>query len=132
MPHAGVQVGQTVVIRNSDATLHNVHAVPANNAEFNNGQPFEGMELEHTFDSVEVMVPFKCDVHPWMSSYMGVLDHPFFAVTGDDGMFSIDGLPAGDYVLEVWHEELGTQEMAVTVEADAAAEANFDFSPAAG
>ena len=132
-PHvSGVQVGQTVVIRNSDATLHNVHAVPANNAEFNNGQPFEGMELEHTFDSVEVMVPFKCDVHPWMSSYMGVLDHPFFAVTGDDGMFSIDGLPAGDYVLEVWHEELGTQEMAVTVEADAAAEANFDFSPAAG
>jgi plastocyanin len=130
-PHvSGVQVGQTVVIRNSDATLHNVHAMPANNAEFNNGQPFEGMELEHTFDSVEVMVPFKCDVHPWMSSYMGVLDHPFFAVTGDDGMFSIDGLPAGDYVLEVWHEELGTQEMAVSVAAGAAAEADFDFSPA--
>ena len=78
------------------------------------------------------MVPLKCDVHPWMQSYIGVVDHPFFAVTGTDGSFSIDGLPAGDYVLEAWHEELGTQTMSVSVSGGAAADASFDFTPAAG
>ncbi len=80
-----MQVNQTLVIRNSDPTLHNVHALPNVNKEFNMGQPFQGMELEHTFDQSEVMVRFKCDVHPWMSSYMAVLDHPFFSVSGEDG-----------------------------------------------
>ncbi len=130
-PHvSGVQVGQTLVIRNSDETLHNVHALPSNNSEFNNGQPFKGMELEHTFDTAEVMVPFKCDVHPWMSSYIGVLDHPFFAVTGEDGSFSIDGLPVGDYTLEAWHEEFGTKSMTVSVTDGGSADASVDFSPA--
>lgn len=133
VPHvAGLQVGQKLVIRNSDQTLHNVHAMPTLNQEFNNGQPFQGMELERTFDKAEVMIPFKCDVHPWMASYIGVVDHPFFAVSGVDGSFAIDGLPAGDYVLEAWHEELGTQTMSVSVGAGAAAEAAFDFSPTAG
>lgn len=130
-PHvSGIQVGQTLVIRNSDSTLHNVHAMPEKNAEFNNGQPFEGMELEHQFTVPEIMVPFKCDVHPWMNSYMGVLEHPFYAVSAEDGTFAIEGLPAGDYVVEAWHEELGAKTMSVTVSADAAAEASFDFSPA--
>ena len=131
-PHvSGMQVGQKLVIRNSDETLHNVHARPAKNDEFNQGQPFAGMELEKTFDQAEVMIPFKCDVHPWMASYLGVLDHPFFAVSGADGSFSIGGLPAGDYEVEAWHEELGTRTMAVSVAADGSAEANFDFSPTA-
>ena len=131
-PHvSGVMVGQTLVIKNSDPTLHNVHALPAKNDEFNQGQPFKDMELEHTFDEAEVMVPFKCDVHPWMASYMGVMDHPFFAVSGADGSFSIAGLPAGDFEIEAWHEELGTKTMSVTVAADGSAEANFDFSPTA-
>lgn len=133
VPHvSGIQVGQKLIIRNSDQTLHNVHAMPTVNEEFNNGQPFQGMELERTFDKSEVMIPFKCDVHPWMASYIGVVDHPFFAVSGADGSFSIDGLPAGDYVLEAWHEELGTQTMSVTVSVGEAAEAAFDFTPAAG
>ncbi len=132
VPHvSGVQVGQTLVIRNSDQTLHNVHALPEANEEFNQGQPFQDMELERTFDTAEVMVPFKCDVHPWMASYLGVMDHPFFAVSGADGSFSIDGLPAGDYVVEAWHEEFGAQTLDVSVAADGSAEANFDFSPAA-
>jgi hypothetical protein len=131
-PHvSGIMVGQKLVIRNSDPTLHNVHALPANNPEFNQGQPFQGMELEKSFDTAEVMVPFKCDVHPWMASYLGVVDHPFFAVSGGDGSFSIDGLPAGDYEIEAWHEDLGSQTLSVTVEADGTAEANFDFSPSA-
>lgn len=132
LPHvSGVQVGQTLVIKNSDQTLHNVHAMPTINAEFNNGQPFQGMELEHTFEQAEVMVPIKCDVHPWMQSYIGVLDHPFYAVSAADGSFSIEGLPEGDYVLEAWHEELGTQTMSVSVSGGGAAEASFDFSPTA-
>jgi plastocyanin len=131
-PHvSGIMVGQTLVIKNSDPTLHNVHARPVKNTEFNQGQPFQGMELEKSFDTAEVMVPFRCDVHPWMASYMGVLDHPFFAVSGADGSFSIDGLPAGDYEIEAWHEELGAKTLSVSVAADGSAEANFDFSPAA-
>lgn len=131
-PHvSGIMVGQTLVIKNSDPTLHNVHAMPDKNAEFNQGQPFQDMTLERTFDHPEVMIPFKCDVHPWMSSYMGVLDHPFFAVSAGDGSFSIEGLPAGEYEVEAWHETLGAKTMTVSVAADGTAEANFDFSPAA-
>ena len=76
------------------------------------------------------MIRFKCDVHPWMGAYMGVLDHPFFAVSGADGSFEIDGLPAGDYVIEAWHETLGTQTQSVTVAADGAVGVTFDFAPA--
>ncbi len=131
-PHvAGIQVGQTLVIRNSDATLHNVHAMPEHNQEFNQGQPVQGMETKKVFEQVEVMVPFKCDVHPWMSSYIAVLDHPFYAVTSADGTFSIEGLPVGEYTIEAWHEEFGPQTQTVTITADGASEASFDYSPAA-
>jgi plastocyanin len=130
-PHvSGVMVGQELVIRNSDPTLHNVHAMPSQNQEFNSGQPFQGMEMEHKFDHPEVMIPFKCDVHPWMASYMAVLEHPYFGVSGGDGSFAIDNLPAGDYVLEAWHEKLGTKTQAVTVADGDSIEVSFDFSPA--
>lgn len=132
-PHvSGLMVGQDLVIRNDDETLHNVHALPTANREFNQGQPIQGMEMTRTFDKPEVMVRFKCDVHPWMSAYMGVLEHPFFAVTGADGSYSIDGLPAGTYELEAWHEELGTRTSSVTVTDDGSAEAGFDFSGGGG
>ena len=115
-PHVfGVQVGQTVQITNSDPTLHNIHATPAVNPEFNTGQPIQGMSMERTFDEVEVMVPFKCDVHGWMNAYVGVLDHPYFATTGSDGAFDIGNLPAGTYELELWHERLPAQTHTVTV-----------------
>ncbi len=130
-PHvSGMQVNQTLIIRNSDPTLHNVHAMPEINQEFNRGQPFQGMEFEHTFDQREVMVRFKCDVHPWMASYMAVLEHPFFSVSAGDGSYSIERLPAGDYVIEAWHEELGTREQTVSIADGAEAEISFDFSPA--
>jgi hypothetical protein len=95
-PHVfGVRVGQPIEIINSDPTLHNIHAMPKANPEFNNGQPIQGMKMTHTFKAKEVMVPFKCDVHGWMNAYVGVLDHPYFAVTKEDGSFEIKHVPAG-------------------------------------
>jgi plastocyanin len=128
-PHViGIQVGQPLEIVNSDETLHNIHAMPKKNKEFNIGQPVKGLKTQRTFDVEEVMIPFKCDVHKWMNSYAGVVEHPFFAVTGPDGSFNIDGVPPGSYVVEVWHEQLGTKEMNVTVAEKATAEANFSFT----
>lgn len=128
-PHVfGIQTGQKFVIRNSDETLHNVHATPSGNEEFNQSQPFQNMELEKTFDKVEVMVPFKCDVHPWMSAYGAVLDHPFFAVTGENGSFTIENLPAGTYTVEAWHEDFGAKTMDVTIAADEESDFSFDYA----
>jgi plastocyanin len=128
LPHVvGVQVGQPIEIRNSDPTLHNVHAVPKVNKEFNFGQPTKGMKTNKSFDTPEVMVPFRCDVHGWMNAYAGVLPHPFFAVSKNDGSFEIKGLPAGTYTIEVWHEQLGSQTSKVTIDAKAGATANFSM-----
>jgi len=115
-PHVvGIMVGQPLKIVNSDNTLHNVHGLPKDNKEFNQGQPIQGMQMTHTFSAKEVMIPFKCDVHNWMNAWIGVLDHPFYAVTGADGTFTIKGLPPGTYTIEAWHEKLGTQTQTVTV-----------------
>jgi plastocyanin len=115
-PHVlGIQVGQPLQIVNSDDTLHNVHGLPKANKEFNQGQPIQGMKMTHTFSTKEVMVPFKCDVHGWMNAWIGVLDHPYYAVTSADGSFSLKGLPPGTYTIEAWHEKLGTQTQTVTV-----------------
>ena len=128
-PHVfRVRAGQTLTIANNDDTLHNIHAMPKNNKEFNIGQPIKGLKTNKVFDNPEVMVPFKCDVHKWMASYVGVLDHPFFAVTDIDGRFSIEGLPAGDYVVEAWHEKYGTKQANLSVGADGAAAFDFEFS----
>ncbi len=124
----GLMVGQPLKMRNSDETLHNIHAMPKNNKEFNIGQPVKGLKTQRTFDTQEVMVPFKCDVHKWMNSYAGVVAHPFFAVSGPDGSFTIEGVPAGSYTVEVWHEQAGTKEMNVTVAEGATAEASFTLA----
>jgi plastocyanin len=127
-PHVfGVQVGQPVQIVNSDATLHNVHAVPKVNSEFNFSQAVKGQKDVRVFDKPEVMVPFQCDVHGWMASYAGVVAHPFFAVSGSDGTFTIKGLPAGTYTIEAWHEQLGRQAQTVKVDGTSAATTDFTF-----
>jgi plastocyanin len=129
-PHVmGIQVGQPLTVKNSDATLHNIHAMPTTNAEFNNAQPVQNMEFDQTFDKAEVMVPFKCDVHPWMNAYLGVVDNPYYAVSGEDGSFSIEKLAPGTYTLEAWHEELGTATQQVTVAPNQTVDVTFDFQP---
>jgi len=132
-PHVfGMRVGQTLEIVNSDPTLHNIHALPKGNQEFNTGQPIKGMKTNHTFTAKEVMVPFKCDVHGWMNAYVGVLDHPYYAVTGNDGAFSLKSLPPGTYTIEAWHEKLGATTQSVTLGAKETKEVNFTFkAPAA-
>ncbi len=129
MPHVfGVQAKQKIEIRNSDATLHNVHALPKNNREFNLGMPMQGMKLKKKFTRPEVMVKIKCDVHSWMSCYVGVLSHPFYAVSGEDGAFSIGELPAGTYTIEAWHETFGTQTQSVTIGGGETKSIDFAFS----
>ena len=131
VPHVfGAQVGQTVLVSNSDPLIHNVHAVPTNNREFNFGQPARTPPVSRVFDQAEIGLPFRCDVHGWMNAYVGVVPHPFFAVTNDDGGFEIKGLPAGSYTLELWHERLGTQTLQVAVEAAAPAKVTASFKPA--
>jgi plastocyanin len=125
-PHvAGVMVGQQLQFKNSDGLLHNVHALPQVNQEFNIAMPAERTTADHKFEQAEGMFTVKCDVHPWMTSYVGVMKHPFFAVTGTDGKFTIANLPAGTYTIEAWHERLGTQTQQVTVADNASATATF-------
>jgi hypothetical protein len=132
-PHVfGVHVGQPVEIRNSDPTLHNVHAIPKVNDEFNFGQQPRTPPGTRMFDEPEIGLAFRCDVHGWMRAYANVVTHPFFAVTSDDGAFEIRGLPAGTYTIEAWHERLGTQTQQVTIsEGSPSVTASFSFKPAA-
>ncbi|MBI2870271.1 MAG: hypothetical protein HYY14_01020 [Candidatus Omnitrophica bacterium] len=130
-PHVmGVRVGQPIEIVNSDTTLHNVHAMAKVNPEFNYGMPFEGMALPAQFDKPEIMVKVKCDVHPWMNAYIGVVEHPHFAVTGDDGSFDLGELAPGEYVIEAWHEYYAAQTQTITV--PAAGEVVFTFAHTEG
>ena len=106
-PHMlGVQVNQPVTILNSDPTTHNVHPTPRNNREWNESMAPGIPPKTKKFPRQEVMIPVKCNVHPWMKSYIGVLPHPFFSVTDENGSFEITGLPPGEYTLEIWHEFL--------------------------
>ncbi len=116
-PHVqALQVNQPLQIKNDDQTLHNVHAMPNVNSQFNEGQPIQGMVATKKFDKVE-MTPFKvkCDVHGWMKSYMAVLPHPFYAVSQMNGTFTIPNLPPGTYTLVSWQEKYGPQEQQITV-----------------
>jgi plastocyanin len=133
-PHVlGVRVGQKLVIVNSDDTLHNVHAMGKANGEWNKGQALKNVSDQKVFKSREVMLPFMCNVHNWMHAYVGVMDHPYFAVTHDGGQFELKNLPAGTYTIDAWHERLGTQTQSVTLGEKESKEVTFTFkAPAAG
>ena len=115
-PHAlGVMVGQTIKIINSDPTTHNIHPTPKDNREWNESQAPQAAPLEKTFTREEILLPVKCNQHPWMRMFISVVKNPFYAVSGPDGKFEIKGLPPGDYTLAFVQEKLGEQDVKVTL-----------------
>jgi plastocyanin len=128
-PHVmGIMVGQPYRILNSDGVLHNVHTLPKVNKSFNAAMPPERKEATTSFPREEPIFQIKCDVHPWMSAYIGVFTHPFYSVTAADGKFSIAGLDPGTYEITAWHERLGPQTASVTVGANETKSQNFKFT----
>ena len=121
-----IQTGQKIIVKNSDAFVHNVHTTPTANPESNQVQMGNGPDLTYTFDKPEAFLKFKCDVHPWMFAWVSVFDHPYFAVSGADGKFVIKNVPAGKYTLEAAHRKLGTQTAEIEVKADGATQ-SFSF-----
>jgi plastocyanin len=117
-PHVmGVMAGQTVQIKNDDQTTHNIHPTPKDNREWNESQPPAAAPLEKNFAREEIMLPVKCNQHPWMKMYVNVVKSPFYAVTDKAGKYEIKGLPPGDYTIAFVHEKLGEQDQKVTVAA---------------
>jgi plastocyanin len=131
-PHVlGVQVGQPLQVVTVDPTAHNIH-VSANkgNRDWNVTQQPGTTSVNTKFSQPAVMIPVHCNIHPWMEAFIGVVTNPYFAVTGDDGSFTIKNVPPGDYTLSVWTSTFGTQEHAVTVRAGESASADFTFTAA--
>src|SRR5204863_8792425 len=124
----GVRAGQTLQVRNSDDLLHNVHGLSARGNGFNVSEPKAGMVLQFHLKDEEVMVRVKCDVHSWMTAYVGVVSHPYFTVSSEGGVFQIDKVPVGTYAIQAWHERYGVLTRMVRVSAGATATADFTYS----
>lgn len=124
----GARVGQTLEVRNSDATLHNIHSLSKKGNTFNTGQPSAGMVFKYPLKSEEVMLHVKCDVHPWMSGYIGVVNHPYYAITDANGGFKIANVPPGKYTIVAWHERYGPVTQTVEIKAGGAATVNFAYA----
>jgi plastocyanin len=128
-PHVvALRAGQTLRVVNSDNTTHNIHPQPANNREWNKAQ-IPGQPIEDTFAREEVSIPVKCNIHPWMRSYIAVFKHPYFSVTGKDGTFDLANLPPGEYTIEAWQEKLGTLTQHVRVGQGENKTIEFVFKP---
>lgn len=131
VPHVmGVMTGQPLKILNSDTANHNVHDLPHNNPEWNESQMPTDPAIVKTFSQTEVMIPVQCNQHPWMRAYVGVLPHPYFAVSGPDGTFEIKNLPPGEYTLVAVHEKFGERTLKVKVDPKGKAKADFTFAGA--
>jgi hypothetical protein len=133
VPHVlGIMVNQKLKVTNSDATQHNIHPTPKLNQEWNQTQANGAPPIEKSFARPEVLIPVKCNQHPWMKSYIGVMKTPFYSVSGTDGAFEIKGVPAGTYTVVAWREGgVPEKTMQVTVPANGSAKADFSFGEAA-
>jgi plastocyanin len=127
----GILAGQTLRVLNSDKTTHNVHPSPKKNAEWNQVQTQNGAPIEKKFSKPETLIPVKCNQHPWMLAHVGVLTHPFFAVSSKDGSFTIKNVPPGEYTLTAYHETLGQKTQKITVGAKEAKTQDFTFAASA-
>jgi plastocyanin len=123
----GARVGQVLRVRNDDNLLHNVHSISTATNGFNIGQPMAGMRYEFRLKDEEIL-KLKCDVHRWMAAYVGIVSHPYFAVSGGDGSFTITGVPAGRHAISAWHERFGTLKQTADVKPGATTAVTFAFS----
>lgn len=123
----GIQVGQALLISNSDPVTHNIHPMASINREWNHSQGAGEPPITRRFPRPEVMVPVKCNIHSWMHAFIGVVANPYFAVTGDKGTFELGNVPPGEYTLEAWQQTLGTRELHITVPPSGKVEADFTF-----
>jgi plastocyanin len=132
-PHVlAVMAGQNLQVVNGDQTTHNIHPMPKDNREWNKSQPPGAAPIEDTFARFEVAVPVKCNVHPWMKSYVGVFKNPYFFVTGKDGTFNLKNLPPGTYTLEAWQEKYGVVDQTVTIGPKESKAVSFVFKAGSG
>ncbi len=133
VPHViGIMAGQKLKVTNSDPTAHNVHPSPKSNKEWNQSQPAGAPPIIQTFTRAEVVVPVKCNQHPWMKANIGVLKHPLYAVSGENGSFEIKGVPPGTYTVAIWHERYGEKTQSVTIGAKETKTQDFTVDAAAG
>ncbi len=124
----GVRVGQTLAVQNSDALMHNVHGVSATGNDFNVSQPKAGMVQTFQMMSEETMLRLRCDVHSWMTAYVGVVSHPYFSVSSADGAFDITGVPVGTYTIRTWHERYGELTQTVRVRTGATTTLDIEYT----
>jgi plastocyanin len=132
-PHVmAVMAGQTLEVKNDDQTTHNIHPMPKDNREWNTSQPPGAAPIDQSFARAELAIPVKCNVHPWMKSYIFVFKNPFYAVTSKDGTFELKGLPPGTYTIEAWQEKYGVVDQTVTIGAKESKPVSFTFKAASG
>jgi plastocyanin len=127
-PHVvGMMAGQGIAVKNDDQTTHNIHPAPKDNVEWNQSQPPGAAPIEKSFARAELAIPVKCNVHPWMKSYIFVFKHPYYAVTTKDGKFELKGLPPGTYTITAWQEKYGSVDQTVTIGAKESKPVSFTF-----
>ena len=124
----GVRVGQVLQIKNSDNWMHNLHSASIKNTSFNVGQPRAGLVQSYKPTQEEIMIKLGCDMHSWMTAYVGVVNHPYFTVSGEGGTYQIDKVPAGTHTIQIWHERFGMMTKTVTVKAGAVTTADFSYT----
>ncbi|MGD0426750.1 MAG: carboxypeptidase regulatory-like domain-containing protein [Candidatus Acidiferrales bacterium] len=131
-PHVlAVRANQPLEVINDDPTSHNIHVIPTNNREWNKAEP-PGAKIAEAFAREEIAIPVKCNIHPWMRSYVAVFKHPYFTVTAKDGSFDLSNLPPGTYTIEAWQEKLGTATQKITVGTNETKAVDFVFKQRPG